>query len=144
MPTISPGTPQYSFADAIGKAMSDVFSQALSSSWKVALGPEQASQKPDASRLRFPILLSGALEGNALLQVRGTDALLLAQIFLGEPAEPSAELNADRKDALEELLRQVVGCAETAFKSIFGELKAQLAHAGDDDSPGVTLFLDSL
>ena len=141
MSTISPGTPQHSFVDAIRKAVSDVFSGALSSPWKVELGAEDSGQSADISHLGFTISFSGNLEGNATLLVRTEDALTLAQKFLGEPPEPSAELNNDRKDALEELVRQVAGVAETALKSLFGGLKLQVSRSDAPASPGVAVLL---
>jgi flagellar motor switch protein FliN/FliY len=141
MSAISPGTPQHSFIDAIRKAVGDVFSQALSSPWKLELGADKSAQSADVARLYFAVSLSGNLQGTATLQVRTADALLLSQKFLGEPLEASAELNDQHKEALEELLRQVAGVAETTLKGVFGELKVQLSRADAPSTPGITVPL---
>jgi flagellar motor switch protein FliN len=126
MPSITPGTPLHSFVDAIRKAAGEVFSQALSASWSVEIDTSGAAPSATTSVLYFELSTSGGLQGQASIQVGTTDALLLAQKFLAEPIDPSAELNQDRKEALEELLRQVAGMAATTLKSLFGETKLEV------------------
>jgi flagellar motor switch protein FliN/FliY len=141
MPTIVPGTPLHTAIDAIGKAAGEVFSQALSSPWKVEVNAEAAAQPADTACVYFGLFVSGNVQGSAALQVAGTDALLLAQKFLQEPLDSSAELNKDRKEALEELIRQVAGLAETALKSQFGDLKLQVSAIDAPDWTGATVAL---
>jgi flagellar motor switch protein FliN/FliY len=141
MPDISPGTPLHSALEIIRKAISDVFSQALSSQWTVELKPDDSDQQTDAPCLRFGFSLSGGLDGNAVLQVPTAASLMLAQKFLGESAGESADLTNEHKEALEELLRQVAGLAETALKAAFGDLKVQVSLVQAPSAPGMTVLL---
>ena len=123
MAAIIPGTPLHSFLDAIRKATSEVFSQALGASWSVEIDSSAVVPTAETSFLYFQLSTSGGLQGNAAIQVKTPDALALAQKFLAEAVDPAAELNPDRKEALEELLRQIAGLAATALTSVFGETK---------------------
>lgn len=129
MPSIAPGTPLHSFLDAVRGAAGDVFSQALGASWSVEIDSADPAPFAGTSIACFQLATSGGLQGHAAIQVGTADAVLLAQKFLAESADPSAELNQDRKDALEELLRQVAGLAATRLKSLFGETKLEISSA---------------
>jgi flagellar motor switch protein FliN/FliY len=141
MPAITPGTPLHSFLDALGKASGDVFSQALGAPWNVEIDTADAVPSVETSALCFQLLTSGGLQGNASIQVGTADALLLAQKFLAETVDPSAELNQDRKEALEELLRQVAGLAATSLKSLFGEAKLEVSIIDPPTWQGVDVAL---
>jgi flagellar motor switch protein FliN len=75
----------------------------------------------------FQISASGALQGNATIRIGTADARLLAQTFLAEAIDPAAEMNQDRKDGLEELVRQVAGLASAEMKDLFGEAKLEVS-----------------
>ncbi|MGO8794588.1 MAG: FliM/FliN family flagellar motor switch protein [Candidatus Sulfotelmatobacter sp.] len=127
MPSITPATPLHSFLNALCGAAGDVFSQALGASWSVEIDTADPAPSAGTPTVCFQLATSGGLQGNALIQVGTADAVLLAQKFLAESTDPSAELNQDRKDALEELLRQVAGLAATRLKSLFGEAKLEVS-----------------
>jgi flagellar motor switch protein FliN len=146
MPSITPGTPLHSFLDAICKAASEVFSQALGAKWSVEIDSREIDSTDPAAPIgtsvaAFQISTSGGLQGPASIQVGIPDALLMAQKFLQEPPDPSAELNKDRKDALEELLRQVAGLAATKIKSLFGETKLEVSTVEPPTWQGVDVPL---
>jgi len=141
MPAITPGTPLHSFLDAVRKATGDVFSQALGATWNVEIDTADAAPAVETSVLCFQLSTSGGLQGNASIQVGTADALLLAQKFLAEAVDPSAELNQDRKEALEELLRQVAGLAATSLKSLFGETKLEVSAMEPPTWQGVDVAL---
>jgi flagellar motor switch protein FliN/FliY len=144
MPAITPGTPFHSFVDAVRKAASDVFSQALGAKWDVEIDTNDAVPSAEAPVLCFQFSTSGGLQGNASIQVGTADALLLAQKFLQESVDPAAELNPDRTEALEELLRQVAGLAATTLKSLFGETKLDVSSIDPPAWQGVDVaFLAS-
>src|ERR1700727_618118 len=104
MPTITPGTPLHSFVDAFREATQQAFSQALGASWDVEIDTTDRPPSVETSVLCFQFLASEGLRGNALIQLKGADGLLLAQKLLAESLDPSADLNQVRKDALEQLL----------------------------------------
>jgi flagellar motor switch protein FliN len=144
MPSITPGTPLHSFLDAFRKAAGDVFSQALGATWSVELDTTDPASSAGTPVAYFQLSTSGGLQGCASIQVGTVDALLLAQKFLQESLDPSAELNPDRKEALEELLRQVAGLAATTLKSLFGETKLEVSSIEPPTWQGVDVaFLAS-
>jgi flagellar motor switch protein FliN len=98
---------------------------------------------------------SGGLRGEMSIRSSAATALRLAKIFMGEPADPEAELTADHRDAVIELLRQVGGIVSSGAKARWGEvqLRAEAGaaapswpsaatywlHAGDDGPTGMAL-----
>lgn len=141
MPPIISGSALHSFVDALRKATKDVFSQALNSHWEVEIDTSDPAPSVDSSALCFQLAASGGLQGNAQIQIERSKALLLAQNFLAEPVDPSAEMDKDRKDALEELLRQVAGLAATALGSLFHETKLEISSVEPVTWQGVDLVL---
>src|ERR1700722_468855 len=140
MPSITLGTPLHSFVEALRKATKDVFSQALGATWEVELDTTDAPFA-ESLPLCFQLLASGGLQGNAQIQLGSAAALLLAQKFLAETVDPAIELNQDRKDAVEELLRQVAGLAATSLASVFSETKLEIKHTEPLVLQGVDLAL---
>jgi flagellar motor switch protein FliN len=138
MPTITPGTPLHSFADAFCEATKKVFSQALGANWEVEIDTTDRAPSAETSAFCFQLSASGALQGNALIQFQSADALGLAQKFVGETPDPSVELNQHHKDALEELLRQVAGLAAMKLGSLFGETKLEVKPMEPTALAGVT------
>jgi flagellar motor switch protein FliN len=139
MPGITQGTPLHSFLDAVCKAASNVFSQALSGTWSV--GTTDSTPSAETSPLCFQLSVSGALQGSASIQMGAADALLLAQKFLQESADPSAELNGDHREALSELLRQVAGLATTSIKGLFGAANLEVSNGEPSSWQGVDVTL---
>jgi flagellar motor switch protein FliN/FliY len=113
--------------ESLAQAAAEVFSQALSSTWTVSPGTE-AIQEQDIGGPCFSIAFNGNICGTVDARVSNESALILASKFLGEPAPSSTELSADHKDALEELMRQLVGRAVTTLRSRFGEIKTEVTR----------------
>ena len=141
MPVILPGTPQYSFVDAIRKAISDVFAQSLAATWSVEVNSDDATQPDEAPRVCFGLSLSGTLRGSAAIQMRQTDALMLAQKLRSEAANPACDLNAEHKQALQTLLQQVSVAAATTLQNQLGALEAQLTSIETPAWPGTAVIL---
>jgi len=140
MPAIVPGTPLHSFVEAIRKATGEVFSQALSATWTVGIDAAEAPSGETPVQY-FQISVSGGLQGDACIVVETANALGLAQTFLAEPIDPSAELTPERQEALEELLRQVAGLAATTLKSLFGESKLEVRACEAPSWQGIDIGL---
>jgi flagellar motor switch protein FliN len=89
------------------------------------------------------VTCSGALRGEMRLRVPSAAGLWLAQTFIREPANAAAELTADHKDALLELLRQVAGLVSTAAKKRWGEIQlhVEMAAAAPSWPPAETFWL---
>ncbi|HTZ95458.1 MAG TPA: flagellar motor switch protein FliN [Terriglobales bacterium] len=71
----------------------------------------------------FLVVSAGSVRGEMILRLPRTVTLVLAQLFLGEPQDSAAELKAEHKEAVEELLRQIAGHAATALKPRWGEVQ---------------------
>jgi flagellar motor switch protein FliN/FliY len=63
------------------------------------------------------------------LRLPAAIVLRLAQIFMSEPATPTAEITADHREATVELLRQVGGLVASALKPRWGEVPLRLDPA---------------
>jgi len=131
------------FLDSLAQAAAEVFSQALGSPWTVSPSSD-TSQKQDIGGPCFSIAFTGQIRGSVDARVSNDGGLLLASKFLGEPPSTSTELSADHKDALEELLRQVVGRAATTLRSRFGEIETQLTRSEPPVWHGFTTSLTAV
>jgi flagellar motor switch protein FliN/FliY len=137
MPILA-GTPLHFFIDSIRRAAGEVLTQALASPWNSEIATEASEPLDSASELCLALSVSGGVQGSAAIHLRNASALLLAQKFLAETPESSAELDAGRKEAIEELMRQVAGAAATLLKSRFGEVQLNISLADVPTLPEVT------
>jgi len=138
MATITP-TKMY-FVDTLRKAIGDVCSAALVSPWTVVLD-ESDSPLASETSISLELQVSGGLPGRLGVQIKGPDALLLAQKFLSEPSDPTAELKPDHKEALEELWRQVAGQFASGLKGTYGEVKFEVRFSESAAVDGTTFTL---
>jgi len=81
--------------------------------------PSEALPSAD-SDLWYTVVAGGALRGEMTLRLPAASGIRLAQKFLQETEPAPAEMSAEHKDALEELLRQIAGQAATALASSAG------------------------
>ncbi len=130
----------HALTEVLRKSTSEVLSQALSASWTVDPGDATAASGNTAETLAFHLKFSGKVAGDAVLILDKRDILFLAQKFLAEDVNPSAELSNDHQDATEELFRQVCGVAQTALSGQFGETKLELVR-GDAATTGTSIYL---
>ncbi|HUO13781.1 MAG TPA: FliM/FliN family flagellar motor switch protein [Verrucomicrobiae bacterium] len=72
---------------------------------------------------------SAGLRGEMSLRISPPTVLRLAQMFLGEPADPSLAITADHHEVMVELMRQVGGIVATGLKAHWGELQLHLERA---------------
>ncbi len=77
---------------------------------------------PPATSPRVCMVISAtkALQGDMAILTSEPDALVLAQILVSEPPDNSAAFDKDRRDAYEELIRQVFGQVATSLKKAAG------------------------
>ena len=140
MSPLTPGTPEHFVIDVFRKALADVLSQALNASWSVELNVD-APPAADAAPLAFLLNIDGRLQGSAAFLLAHADAITLAQRLFKNSPDPGAELNADRKKAIEDLLRQVAETAAGSLKSQYGDLSLQLASSDPPSWSGTTVAL---
>jgi flagellar motor switch protein FliN/FliY len=79
-----------------------------------------AVEESGDDRFWVTFTMTDALLGEQSFSVSRADALHLGQLFIGEPADPAAEFNADHADALAELFRQFAGTVALQLKGILG------------------------
>jgi flagellar motor switch protein FliN len=91
-----------------------------------AVTPPPEAPAPDEHDALVTVVAAGALRGEMSLRVPRTAVLALGQTFLQEPRDPAAELKADHRDAVEELLRQVAGQVATALTPHWGEVQLRV------------------
>ena len=141
MAAASPAFQPNVMVEVVCKAFGEVLSQALSGEWTVGPSSEGASQFSETPSLCFQFAHSGPVSGNASIEMCTADVLSLAQKFLQEEANPSAELSGDHKEAVLELLRQVAGVAQTGLKAHFGEIKIDVSFLEKAPASGQALLV---
>ncbi|MGA2387837.1 MAG: FliM/FliN family flagellar motor switch protein [Candidatus Sulfotelmatobacter sp.] len=138
---LTPGTPFHPFVDAVSKAAGEVLSQALGTKWMVEIDTVDGTRFAETPVLCFQLSASGGLQGDALIRIRTTDALLLAQRFLTESIDPSAELNPARKKAVEELVGKIAGSAASYLKESCGDTELSVNSVEPPNWQGVEIAL---
>jgi len=84
---------------------------------------------------------SGALRGEMSLRLSPGSALRAAQIFMSEPATPSAALTSQHREAVAGLLRQVGGLVASSLDPSWGEVQLRLdAAAGPPSWPASSTY----
>jgi len=84
------------------------------------------TQDPSALCMHFSV--GAPLLGEQTLLLATADGLRLSQMLMGEPLDPGAAFDADHRDALAELFRQIAGSAALALGAeLEAEVKVTLA-----------------
>lgn len=112
------------------------FMKVWASSWEAVLGQIagggmhcdlSSTPPPDTLPTDTDILMiaaiMGGLRGEMSLRMPQTSALRSACLLLGEPAAEGIEFSSERREAFEELLRQISGHVATALKSRWGDVQ---------------------
>jgi len=132
------------FIHSWAECVSQVLGQIAGSAFSIASQPAAPPGTParDENDLHLIVVAAGALRGEMSLRLPRASALLLAQIFVGEPLAPDAEFKPEYGEAVEELLRQVAGYVVTALKPRWGEVQLRLdSSAPPSWSPGASGWL---
>jgi flagellar motor switch protein FliN len=77
----------------------------------------------------YTVVSGGTVTGEMSLRIPAASGSILAQMLLGEAQPAAGEFTAERKEALDELLRQIAGHAATALTSPAGEVQFHLSTA---------------
>ncbi len=93
-------------------------------------GTTPAGMSPADADLLVVAAVEGGLRGELSLRMAQSSALRLACLLLGETEAEGAEFNSERREALEELLRQVSGKIATALKGHWGEVHLRWDTSG--------------
>lgn len=98
-----------------------------------------AQAVPDQHPVWELFAASKALRGSMAIHTTEAEALPLAQILVSEPPDPNVAFDKDRRDAYQELLRQVLGQVATSLKSVAGgEVELKPSGAEAPSWPGAT------
>jgi flagellar motor switch protein FliN len=89
---------------------------------------ESAPPKPPACMV---VSASKTLQGDMAILASEAGALTLAQVLVSDPPDPSVPFDKDRRDAFDELIRQVLGQIATSLKSAAGG-EVELKPSGNE------------
>jgi flagellar motor switch protein FliN len=143
MPENNPRTPLDLLMEAFRKALADALSEAPGAQWSVSISGKETPASSEAASIFFALSASGGLRGNTTLQLKSSDALLLAQKLLAESPDPTGELTSTRQQAVENLLRKMTGLAAAEFTRQFGEVVLQLSRAEAPSGQGTVVILSA-
>ena len=108
------------FRGSIFSAFADVLSQVSGQSWKTEAAPAITAE----AEVEVGFQCQGTARGPFAFRMSVATAVRLAKLLMGEPVpEGAGQLSGDDREALEELLRQVVGIAATRAEGDFGKLE---------------------
>jgi flagellar motor switch protein FliN/FliY len=148
----SAGSPYRPFAEAFFHALVEAITQATGSSWLAAAVAD--AQSPDeAEPFHLAMALSGEMQGEILLSLRSSDAVLLAAKCLQQPA---GEFTEEHTQALLRLMETAAAQFSSAAQDKYGAFTAVVSStatpppenaalveftAGDDAGNRVTLLM---
>lgn len=120
--------PESSYNEAWAKALAQVLGEIAGSPFAVSVSQEAPADMAAsaATDLWIVAACSGGLRGEMSLRIPPPFVVRLAQIFMGEPPAPAAELTAEHREAALELLRQVGGLVASSIGSAWGEVQIRL------------------
>jgi len=106
----------------------------------VAAG-EQECAAAQAAQNKSPVWMlftaGKSLRGEMAILATEVEALFFAQLFVSEPFDPANAFDKDRRDAYEELIRQVLGQVATALKGVTnGEVEVKPSGSDAPNWPG--------
>lgn len=119
------------FLQIWSESFSQVIGQITGSAVPCIVRAETPAHCPPAEPSDFWAMVtsSGGLRGEMSVRLTAATVLGLAQIFMSEPATPEAELTADHREAVFELLRQVSGIVSTTAAARWGEVQLRVQSA---------------
>ena len=120
-----------SFTEAWSKALSQVLGEIAGTPFAASVSPEASTEvsASSAADLWIVAACSGGLRGEMSLRIPPPSIVRLAQTFMSEPANPAAEVTAEHREAVLELLRQAGGLVATSIASVWGEVQIRLEAA---------------
>lgn len=132
------------FLEVWEESFSSVLGQIAGTALSIECSAEAvgAGESRGDNDFHFTVSASGGLRGEMSLRLSPSVALGLSQLFMGETQNASSEIDADHREAVQELLRQVAGQAATTLTSGFGEVQLHIeASAAPSWSSGASGWL---
>jgi flagellar motor switch protein FliN len=128
------------FADAIRKALAEVFAQKFGYSWNVETSAKDAAPDSGEKQLSFMISASGACQGLAAFGLAQSDALLLATHF-ADPSSAPGELRDEQKSAVQDLLQEIINLASNLLEAGFGKTDLAITSTESPTLEGAGIVL---
>jgi flagellar motor switch protein FliN len=116
------------FSDAFFSSLVAAISDASGSPWLVAVVPDQQSTAEESEPVRINLTLEGDLQGEFLLQLRRTDAAVLAAQCLQQAA---GEFGTEQSEALLKCVEAAMSNFCTAVEEEYGTFTSQASIASD-------------
>src|SRR5262250_155250 len=113
--------------DTWKSSLQDVLSQVAGKTIALATSEEHLPTLPDD--VCYTVISVGAAAGEMSLRLPSASGSILAQMLLAEAQPAAGELTPERREALDELLRQIAGQAATALTSPAGQVQLQVASS---------------
>jgi flagellar motor switch protein FliN/FliY len=107
--------------------MQEVISQVAGQALSLNTSEEHLAPLPDD--VWYAVSSAGTVSGEMSLRLSAAIGSILGQTLLGDAQPAAGELTADRKEALDELLRQVAGHVATSLSSPAGEVQLHVASS---------------
>jgi flagellar motor switch protein FliN len=133
----APAPAPHPLAGAFSKAMAEVFSKTLGAEFAVEVARDPQTTTP-ADAVWFGCSFSGDIQGEAAIQFALPDATLLAQKSVTDKA---AEFSATDKQAVEELLHQVLDVVASTLEAQFGAVKSKVTSISAPSWRGLSVLL---
>jgi flagellar motor switch protein FliN len=134
----APAPAPHPLAGAFSKAMAEVFSKTLGAEFAVEVARDPQTTTP-ADAVWFGCSFSGDIQGEAAIQFALSDAILLARKSVAETA--NAEFSATDKQAVEELLHQVLDVVASTLEAQFGAVKSKVTSISAPSWRGLSVLL---
>src|SRR5579872_442986 len=127
------------WAETFRKALTDALSQGLKANCTVSVTTD-STPAADKESISFVVAAGGAAKGSAAIQLKKSDALLLAQKLRGESADPAAEFKAEHQQVIEGFVGKVAQLVVAASKAQFGEFTFEVKN-GTPAGEGTNVLL---
>lgn len=118
------------WAESMGQVVGQIAGAAIAVQCLAGVAPEITA--PAETDMNIVAVAGGGLRGEMSFRLPRNAVLALAQAFLGEPQEATAEFKPDHSEAVEELFRQIAGHVATALKPRWDEVQL---HVGASAVP---------
>jgi flagellar motor switch protein FliN len=135
---VAPAPAPHPLAGAFTKAMGEVFSKTFGADWTVEIARDPQMTAP-TDAVWFGCSLSGDIQGEAAIQFALSDAILLARKSATETT--NAEFSATDKQAVEELLHQVLELVASKLEAQFGVTKSKITSVSPPSWRGLSVLL---
>lgn len=138
----APALVPHPLAEAIRRAVADIFSQKFGSSWNVTITAQENSASADALQIFVGISASGGLQGPAAVRISHPDAIKLAHNF-NEETKVSSELSNEQKQIIETFWQEVTGAAAVILEPQFGKVVLGVSVIDPPNWEGVGIALSA-